>query len=283
MGTEKGFVLTPRHFYESDIWLDPSPYDVRSAWQDLIRRAQWHQSKRLRSWEQIILERGDLIVSIKNLAETWKWSHGKVERYIAYLEKTERIRRAKRHNFSVITICNYDKYQNLDNYMNGEMESKREPNGNQTETERPPDDYIQDNKDNKDKEDSNVLPPDKSAGRTRYTKDGLPITNDLADDIVEFYKSHSLLPEEKIKSRKYAMGMLVQTTVADLKSAIESFWFVVRSPDHQDFTGAGIARFCNETWKQFLPVADPLNVKLKLEVKDGKRARKSEKPNWEVL
>lgn len=162
MGTDKGFKITPRCFFDSDIWLDPSPFDVRSAWQDLIRRAQWSPTDSLKNYGDVKLDRGELITSFLGLARYWRWSRGKVKRFIEKLEKQGRIRTrrvmvtdsktvSKRtqdgHSFLVVTICKYDEYQNLSNYITDERTvngHKRESKAKATRT------HTKQTKDNKE-------------------------------------------------------------------------------------------------------------------------------------
>ena len=55
--------------------------------------------------------RGSFVGAPGLLASAWKWHELRVRRFLARLEKHEMIRRATDAGATVITICNYDKFQ----------------------------------------------------------------------------------------------------------------------------------------------------------------------------
>jgi hypothetical protein len=60
----------------------------------------------------IEIDRGQIGWSEETLAERWKWSRGKVRRYLDFLEKTgQQIVQQKSRVKSLISIVNYDRYQ----------------------------------------------------------------------------------------------------------------------------------------------------------------------------
>jgi hypothetical protein len=97
-------------------WLDHpmlgrERYCNRAAWVWLVERAEWNCRDVNIRGEIIILRRGQLVASQRYLATAWKWSRGKVERFLTMLEIEGAIERAIEPGETVITICNYDKYQ----------------------------------------------------------------------------------------------------------------------------------------------------------------------------
>jgi hypothetical protein len=89
-------------------WCDKSvferePYCRRAAWIWLIEHAAFAPHNRL--------DRGQIRVSYRFLAKAWNWSEPKVRRWIAAAEKAEMIRCVTDAGKSLITICNYNKYQ----------------------------------------------------------------------------------------------------------------------------------------------------------------------------
>lgn len=119
MKIEKGFVLSPRIFYESE--LSKKPPHFRELWFWLIQKAN-HKDRRTRG---NLLKRGELITSYAEIIDSLKWYVGgrketykshQIESALKYLLKTNAITKAKTKKVLLITICNYGIYQNPNNY-----------------------------------------------------------------------------------------------------------------------------------------------------------------------
>lgn len=77
----------------------------------LVSEACWKPTKFDRRGKTITLERGQICISIRELAKDWKWSKSAVERFLTRLETETMIETTNGTVRGVITICNYDKYQ----------------------------------------------------------------------------------------------------------------------------------------------------------------------------
>jgi DNA-binding transcriptional regulator YhcF (GntR family) len=83
------------------------------AWTWLIMRAAWRPVRYDIRGKIITLERGQLCVSRKQLADEWGWSPSAVERFLTRLKTEQMIGRVTGQGKTVITICNYSKYQDV--------------------------------------------------------------------------------------------------------------------------------------------------------------------------
>lgn len=142
---EPNFFYVNRELLHSDRWL-AEPFTRGQAWIDLFGLAQYKKSSfRVRGIE-INVERGQLAYSQKTLSIRWKWSRGKVKRYLKELENNKDISMNVRHQnidiTTLITILKYEQWQGGDT-----------PNGTPDEhqTEHQTDTYNKDKKDNKEK------------------------------------------------------------------------------------------------------------------------------------
>jgi hypothetical protein len=81
------------------------------AWVWLLTEASWKPRTRRVGDFFVELQRGQLAASVRHLATIWKWSAGKVQRFIGRLKFETMIDVKNDTGISVITICNYDKYQ----------------------------------------------------------------------------------------------------------------------------------------------------------------------------
>jgi len=91
-------------------------------WQDMRHGYRWMELTMLATWKPIEvfyrsnfieLKRGQLLTSFRALARRWKTNHRVVSSFIKMLEKAGMVEcdRSNKH-WIIITITNYDKYQN---------------------------------------------------------------------------------------------------------------------------------------------------------------------------
>lgn len=83
------------------------------AWAWLVLKACWKPTKFNVSGSTMTIERGQLCVSRSQLATAWGWSQSAVERFLTRLQTEQMIGRATGQGRSIITICNYEKYQDI--------------------------------------------------------------------------------------------------------------------------------------------------------------------------
>lgn len=83
------------------------------AWFWLVSTACWKPVKFNVGGGTITLQRGQLCVSVRQLAEEWGWSKSAVERFLTRLQTETMIATEAGHGRTVITICNYEKYQDV--------------------------------------------------------------------------------------------------------------------------------------------------------------------------
>ena len=108
-----GWVKLYRSLGDSDLW-KLEPFSKGQAWVDLFLHAN-HKPGYFEIRRNIVeLERGQLGWSELTMAKRWRWSRDKVRRFLSFLEKDEKIRQQKTRLTSIVTIINYDVYQESD-------------------------------------------------------------------------------------------------------------------------------------------------------------------------
>lgn len=112
---DKGWIKTYRKIQDCWIWLDKEPFDKRSAWIDLLLTANHADKKILFNGELITIERGQILTSIRKLADKWKWSYDKVLRFLRLIESDGMIKKESDNFRTLITIENYELYQDVPN------------------------------------------------------------------------------------------------------------------------------------------------------------------------
>lgn len=82
------------------------------AWITLLIMANHKTKKWLVNESLIIIKRGQIVTSMEKLGIELKWSRNKVRHFLNLLEKDSMIHRDSNHNYTHLSICNYDTYQN---------------------------------------------------------------------------------------------------------------------------------------------------------------------------
>lgn len=108
---DKGWIKTYRKIQECWIWLDKEPFDKRSAWIDLLLTANHADKKILFNGELITVKRGQILTSVRKLAIRWGWSNDKILRFLRLLESDEMLKKDSDKYRTLITIENYEVYQ----------------------------------------------------------------------------------------------------------------------------------------------------------------------------
>jgi len=136
----RGHIHLERKIKNDPLWEPKRPRSKLEAWLDLCLRAKGRPGRELVGYSMIPLERGQLIYSIKGLAAEWKWNRDTVRRFLGTLEREGRIRvsrgcagRASKPDtqsdtpYSIITICNYSKYNPLTKKSDTQSDTKPTP------------------------------------------------------------------------------------------------------------------------------------------------------------
>jgi hypothetical protein len=106
-----GTVNISRRLFDSEAFRD-EPFTEREAWIWLVMEASW-KDRTVRAGDYVTeTTRGQLAASVRFMAKAWSWTPAKVQRYLKRVEKLEMICSKSDTGVTVVTICNYDKYQN---------------------------------------------------------------------------------------------------------------------------------------------------------------------------
>lgn len=104
------FYVMQRGWKNNPIFAD-EPYTEREAFEYLIEHAAWKPRIYRVGAKAYKLKRGQLTASLRFLADAWKWNKNKVDRFLSILADGDMIGTENGTGQTVITICNYCKYQ----------------------------------------------------------------------------------------------------------------------------------------------------------------------------
>ena len=125
-----GFFLTHRDIFDNALLKDGERF---RAWLWLVSEACWKPAKFDIRGTTVEIQRGQICVSRGQLAKAWKWSPSAVERFLTRLQTEQMIGRETGQGRTVITICNYAKYQDLAAQTGQPTE---QPTGQQADSKR---------------------------------------------------------------------------------------------------------------------------------------------------
>lgn len=129
----KGYLYLWRKLGDSALWLS-EPFTRGQALADLLMLAS-HKDNYFRvRGVRVDVKRGQLAWSQLRLAERWKWSRGKVRRFLKELESKKESKIVQQNNkvTTLITIINYDYHQNGGTTDGHQTDIKRTSNGTHT-------------------------------------------------------------------------------------------------------------------------------------------------------
>lgn len=192
MAEKEGWIKTYRKIQDCWIWQIDESFDKRSAWIDLLLSANHKDVKLQFNNELILVERGQFITSIRKLSERWKWSYDKVSRFLKLLECDGMIKKQSDKFRTLLTIENYEVYQDV-------------PNTNRTPTSEHPEHQQVTNKN--EKNEKNNIYVQNSLNESENCDDKKAKKEELENNFKIIYDSY---PKKvgKSKGYEYYLGWL---------------------------------------------------------------------------
>lgn len=100
-----------RKLLECDIWDNDEPFDLRSAWVDLLLLTNHRDVDTIFDYKPLTIKRGEYLTSVRKLSKRWGWGNEKTLKYLRMLEGLGMITRESDNRRTLITIVKYDDYQ----------------------------------------------------------------------------------------------------------------------------------------------------------------------------
>jgi len=105
-----GWLKISRDILDDPMYLS-EPFTRMQAWIDLLFLANYKDSTLFIRNIEISVKRGQVCRSAESLASRWRWSRGKVLRFLNALENEQKIVQQKSHVITLISVNNYEDYQ----------------------------------------------------------------------------------------------------------------------------------------------------------------------------
>ena len=123
--TNQGYIKLYRKIESNPFWLS-EPFTKAQAWIDLILLANHKNNSFFIRGIKVDLKRGQVARAEEWLEKRWKWSRGKVRRFIKTLEIEQQIEQHTSNKINVLTIVNYNFYQKTEQQMEQQTEQQKE-------------------------------------------------------------------------------------------------------------------------------------------------------------
>lgn len=107
-----GWIKLHRSLLSHPLWND-KPFSRGQAWIDLILNANHSDKEVMIKGEKFIVKRGQQARSEVTLSHAWGWDRGKVRRFLRDLKTLQQIEQQTHSKTSIITICNYCGFQDI--------------------------------------------------------------------------------------------------------------------------------------------------------------------------
>lgn len=108
---QEGWILLHRKLQDCQIWDNDEPFDMRSAWVDLLLLANHRDVEIIFDYKSTTIKRGQYLTSVRKLSQRWGWGKDKTLKYLRLLESLKMIKKDSDKRRTLITIEKYDEYQ----------------------------------------------------------------------------------------------------------------------------------------------------------------------------
>lgn len=133
---KEGWIILSRKILDCFLWDSDEPFDMRSAWVDLLFLANHRDAEIVFDYKPMPIKRGQFLTSVRKLSKRWNWGVEKTLKFLRLLESLGMITRESNNRRTVITIVKYNDYQCDPNTgrIPTRTVSEQSPNANPTQT-----------------------------------------------------------------------------------------------------------------------------------------------------
>lgn len=124
MGSFNGYILLHRSIYEHWTWED-KPFSKGQAWIDILMFVNHKEATIPFNGDVLKLDRGEALTSIEKLSTRWGWSRKKTANFINMLKRDDMLHTKRTGKGTVLTVVNYDNFQDRGTEKEQVRDSKR--------------------------------------------------------------------------------------------------------------------------------------------------------------
>ena len=195
MSEINNYIPISRKLFEHQFWCEERVYSRFEAWVDILQSTRFEDTKLLIGSRFIEVKRGQFPISLRYLAERWKWSTKKVNNFLDLLILAQMITKEtpKETGQTVITVCNYERY-NL-NFKEWKHQKKQEGNTKETPKKQEGNKYNNENNENNDNPPYN--PPEGEESESAWKNDFLVYKDELRNAFKKIKKDNDWISQQQ--------------------------------------------------------------------------------------
>lgn len=151
-----GWISLHRSIQKHWLFEEKRKFSRFEAWIDILMMVNHTDNKIMHDGDLITVKRGQRITSLRQLGERWSWSITKVDKYLKILESDGMLDVKKDTKKTVLTVVNYDDYQDEDlkkRLRNDSEKTEKKHRSNTEKTQKKTNNN--DNKENNENNDDN--------------------------------------------------------------------------------------------------------------------------------
>lgn len=151
-----GWISLHRSIQKHWLFEEKRKFSRFEAWIDILLMVNHTDNKIMHDGDLITVKRGQRITSLRQLGERWSWSITKVDKYLKTLESDGMLVVKKDTKKTVLTVVNYDDYQDGDfkkRHRNDSEKTEKKHRSNTEKTQKKTNNN--DNKENNENNDDN--------------------------------------------------------------------------------------------------------------------------------
>jgi len=152
----EGWIKLYRRIKENPLWSEDRRFSRLEAWLDMLLRANHKSTVILLGADSYQLTAGQFITSQLKLAVAWRWNRETVKAFLDYLRRERSISYETSNRKTIITILNWDIYQNED-YHNPATRPAAKPARTQHQSQHEPGTDNNDKNENNEKNKKSVF------------------------------------------------------------------------------------------------------------------------------
>ena len=126
---ENGYIKLYRKIQDNELW-HLEKFTKSQAWIDMILLANHKENIFFVRGNEIKVNRGQLAWAERTLAKRWHWSRKKVRNFLEWLKSRQQILIEKSNIISIVTIQNYNQYQDRVDHRRTTEEPQKNLNKN---------------------------------------------------------------------------------------------------------------------------------------------------------
>lgn len=131
-----GWISLHRSIQKHWLFEEKRKFSRFEAWIDILLMANHSDNKIMHDGDLITVKRGQRITSLRQLGERWSWSITKVDKYLKTLESDRMLVVKKDTKKTVLTVVNYDDYQDGDFKKRHRKDSEKTEKKHRSNTEK---------------------------------------------------------------------------------------------------------------------------------------------------